>query len=148
MCKNSILFAENREHMGNFTVEVRRVALQLMKEILESLGLGKDYQHEKFEEGLQLMLVNWYPEESEGDVAIGLAPHSDYRFLTILLTSCRGLEVVDRNNKVHPCQFGLLICNSSKSCNSSLFSCYFSLSSLYCNGSVTGNKNPACKYFQ
>jgi isopenicillin N synthase-like dioxygenase len=61
VCKsrhNSILFAENREHMGNFAVEVRRVALQLMKEILESLGLGKDYQHEKSEEGLQLMLVN------------------------------------------------------------------------------------------
>ncbi|KAK1686390.1 hypothetical protein QYE76_047238 [Lolium multiflorum] len=87
-----------REHMGNFAVEVRRVALQLMEAILEGLGLGKDYQHEKFEEGLQLMSVNCYPKESEGDAAIGLAPHSDYGFLTILLTSCRGLEVVDRNS--------------------------------------------------
>ncbi|KAM0878401.1 hypothetical protein ACQ4PT_034894 [Festuca glaucescens] len=87
-----------RERMGNFAVEVRRVALQLMEAILEGLGLGKDYQHEKFEEGLQLMSVNCYPKESKGDVAIGLAPHSDYGFLTILLTSCRGLEVVDRNS--------------------------------------------------
>lgn len=84
--------------MGNFAVEVRRVALQLMEAILEGMGLGKDYQHEKFEEGLQLMSVNCYPKESEGDAAIGLAPHSDYGFLTILLTSCRGLEVVDRNS--------------------------------------------------
>lgn len=87
-----------REHMGKFAVEIMRVALQLMKAILEGLGLGKDYQHEKFEEGLQLLSVNCYPKESESDTAIGLAPHSDYGFLTILLTSCRGLEVVDRNS--------------------------------------------------
>jgi isopenicillin N synthase-like dioxygenase len=92
------LFAGNREHMGNFAVEVRRVALQLMEAILEGLGLGKHYQHEKFEAGLQILSVNCYPKESEGDTAIGLAPHSDYGFLTILLTSCRGLEVVDRNS--------------------------------------------------
>lgn len=84
--------------MGMFAVELRRVALQLMEAILEGLGLGKDYQREKFEEGLQLMSVNCYPKESEGDSAIGLAPHSDYGLLTILLTSCRGLEVVDRNS--------------------------------------------------
>lgn len=87
-----------REYMGMFAVELRRVALQLMEAILEGLGLGKDYQREKFEEGLQLMSVNCYPKESEGDSAIGLAPHSDYGLLTILLTSCRGLEVVDRNS--------------------------------------------------
>uniref|UniRef100_A0A453DC61 Fe2OG dioxygenase domain-containing protein n=2 Tax=Aegilops tauschii subsp. strangulata TaxID=200361 RepID=A0A453DC61_AEGTS len=87
-----------REYMGNFATELRRVALQLMEAILEGLGLGKDYQHEKFEQGLQLMSVNCYPKESEGDTAIGLAPHSDYGFLTILFTSCRGLEVVDRNS--------------------------------------------------
>uniref|UniRef100_N1QTW6 Protein SRG1 n=1 Tax=Aegilops tauschii TaxID=37682 RepID=N1QTW6_AEGTA len=86
------------EYMGNFATELRRVALQLMEAILEGLGLGKDYQHEKFEQGLQLMSVNCYPKESEGDTAIGLAPHSDYGFLTILFTSCRGLEVVDRNS--------------------------------------------------
>ncbi|XP_044326698.1 flavanone 3-dioxygenase 3-like [Triticum aestivum] len=89
---------ELQECMGNFAIEVRRVALQLMEAILEGLGLGKDYQHEKFEQGLQLMSVNCYPKESEGDTAIGLAPHSDYGFLTILFTSCRGLEVVDRNS--------------------------------------------------
>uniref|UniRef100_A0A453DBX2 Fe2OG dioxygenase domain-containing protein n=1 Tax=Aegilops tauschii subsp. strangulata TaxID=200361 RepID=A0A453DBX2_AEGTS len=92
------LFTESRDCMGNFAVEVRRVALQLMGAILEGLGLGKDYEHDKFEEGLQLLSVNRYPKESEGDSTIGLAAHSDYGFLTILLASSQGLEVVDRNS--------------------------------------------------
>uniref|UniRef100_A0A0A9CTQ2 Fe2OG dioxygenase domain-containing protein n=1 Tax=Arundo donax TaxID=35708 RepID=A0A0A9CTQ2_ARUDO len=81
--------------MGKYAVEVRRVALQLMEAILEGLGLGKEYLHEKFQEGLQLLSVNCYPKVSQGATTIGLAPHSDYGLLTILLTSCRGLEVAD-----------------------------------------------------
>ncbi|XP_062227059.1 flavanone 3-dioxygenase 3-like [Phragmites australis] len=94
----SFLFTETREYMGKYAVEVRRVALQLMEAILEGLGLGKEYLHEKFQEGLQLLSVNCYPKASQGATTIGLAPHSDYGFLTILLTSCQGLEVVDRSS--------------------------------------------------
>ncbi|KAI5010637.1 hypothetical protein ZWY2020_012774 [Hordeum vulgare] len=85
------------EDMGKFSAEVRRVALQLMEAILEGLGLGKHYQHDEFERGLQLLQVNCYPKEPEGESAIGLAPHSDHGFLTILLASCPGLEVLDRS---------------------------------------------------
>ncbi|OEL25420.1 Protein DOWNY MILDEW RESISTANCE 6 [Dichanthelium oligosanthes] len=84
-----------REYMGKYAAEVRRVVLQLMEAILEGLGLGKGYLNEKFHEGSQLMSVNSYPKASQSATAIGLAPHSDYGFLTILLTSCRSLEVVD-----------------------------------------------------
>lgn len=84
--------------MGKFSAELRRVALQLMEAILEGLGLGKHYQHEEFERGLQLLQVNSYPKEPEGESAIGLAPHSDHGFLTILLASCPGLEVIDRSS--------------------------------------------------
>ncbi|KAF7011417.1 hypothetical protein CFC21_025730 [Triticum aestivum] len=87
-----------REDMGKISAEVRRVALQLMEAILEGRGLGKDYQHEEFQRGLQLLQVNCYPKEPEGDSAIGLAPHSDHGFLTILLASCSGLEVLDRSS--------------------------------------------------
>ncbi|KAI5009986.1 hypothetical protein ZWY2020_012123 [Hordeum vulgare] len=62
------------------------------------LGLGKDYQQVKFEDEFQLLSVNRYPKESEGDSTIGLAAHSDYGFLTILLASSQGLDVVDRNS--------------------------------------------------
>ncbi|KAE8776644.1 Hyoscyamine 6-dioxygenase [Hordeum vulgare] len=88
---------KQEEDMGKFSAEVRRVALQLMEAILEGLGLGKHYQHEEFERGLQLLQVNCYPKEPEGESAIGLAPHSDHGFLTILLASCPGLEVLDRS---------------------------------------------------
>ncbi|XP_066342880.1 flavanone 3-dioxygenase 3-like [Miscanthus floridulus] len=87
-----------REYMGKYAAEVRRVALQLMEAILEGLGLGKEYLNEKFQEGSQLSSVNCYPKAPQDAMTIGLAPHSDYGFLTILLTSCRGLEVVDRSS--------------------------------------------------
>ncbi|GJN01406.1 hypothetical protein PR202_ga18671 [Eleusine coracana subsp. coracana] len=87
-----------RECMGRYAVEIRRVALLLMEAVLEGLGLNKDYLQEKFQEGLQLLSVNSYPKVSHGATTIGLAPHSDYGFLTILLTSCQGLEVLDRSS--------------------------------------------------
>ncbi|KAG8043849.1 hypothetical protein GUJ93_ZPchr0458g22864 [Zizania palustris] len=87
-----------REYMAKYAVEVRGVALKLMEAILEGLGLDTEYMHVKFDEGLQLLSVNCYPKVSEGDTTIGLAAHSDYGLLTILLTSCRGLEVVDRSS--------------------------------------------------
>ncbi|EES11613.1 protein DOWNY MILDEW RESISTANCE 6 [Sorghum bicolor] len=87
-----------REYMGKYAVEVRSVALQLIEAILEGLGLGKEYLNEQFQEGSQLLSVNCYPKAPQDPVTIGLAPHSDYGFLTILLTSCQGLEVVDRSS--------------------------------------------------
>ncbi len=92
------MFIENREYMAKYAVEVRVVALKLMEAILEGLGIGKEYMQEKFEEGLQLLSVNCYPKVSQSDTSIGLAAHSDYGLLTILLTSCQGLEVVDRSS--------------------------------------------------
>nr|TKW24105.1 hypothetical protein SEVIR_3G031100v2 [Setaria viridis] len=61
--------------------------------------MGK-YASEVRREGSQLLSVNCYPKASQGATTIGLAPHSDYGFLTILLTSCQGLEVVDRSSNI------------------------------------------------
>ncbi|WOL06108.1 Hyoscyamine 6-dioxygenase [Canna indica] len=77
-----------RERMGNYAIEVRRVALQLMDAILESLGLGKAYMGEKLDEG--------------SDLTVGLAPHTDYEFIAILIQSCDGLQIlkdIDGNGK-------------------------------------------------
>ncbi|ONK73521.1 uncharacterized protein A4U43_C04F32500 [Asparagus officinalis] len=87
-----------REKMGKFATEVKRVALQLMDAIFESLGLGKAYTREKLEEGMQVMTVNNYEKSSQlKDLMLGLAAHSDYGYITILLQSCDGLEIVDKN---------------------------------------------------
>ena len=63
-----------------------------MEAIVEGQGLGKEYLNEKFHEGSQLLSVDCYPKASQSATTIGLAPHSDYGFLTIFLTS-GGLEI-------------------------------------------------------
>jgi len=89
-----------RKYMGKYASEVRMVALQLVEAIVEGLGLGKEYLNEKFHEGSQVLSVNCYAKASQSATTIGLAPHSDHGFLTILLTSCGGLEVVDPSSNI------------------------------------------------
>ncbi|KAJ6804547.1 protein DOWNY MILDEW RESISTANCE 6-like [Iris pallida] len=87
-----------RQKMGKYAMEVRRVTLQLMDAILESLGLGEGYMADKFEEGMQVMTVNNYEKPSpEPDSTLGMAAHTDYGCLTILLQSSEGLQIVDNS---------------------------------------------------
>uniref|UniRef100_A0A0D9ZS48 Fe2OG dioxygenase domain-containing protein n=1 Tax=Oryza glumipatula TaxID=40148 RepID=A0A0D9ZS48_9ORYZ len=84
-----------REKMGEYAVETQRVSMQLMEAILQGLGLGPSYLQEKLEGGVQFVALNNYPQSSAKKAdKIGLAPHSDYGFLTILLQSSPGLEVM------------------------------------------------------
>ena len=81
--------------MGKYCTEVRKLGLEIMGAIAESLGLGRDYLRDKLDEGMQVMAVNCYPPCPDPDLALGLPPHSDYSCLTILLQSARGLEIAD-----------------------------------------------------
>ncbi|XP_039121374.1 flavanone 3-dioxygenase 3-like [Dioscorea cayenensis subsp. rotundata] len=83
-----------REKMGKYALEVRRVALQLMDAILESLGVSTGDLNEQLDEGMQVMAVNFYPQCSTPDLSLGLPAHSDYGCITILLQSCEGLQVI------------------------------------------------------
>jgi isopenicillin N synthase-like dioxygenase len=82
--------------MGKYAVEVRRVALDILDAILQSLGLHKGYQRKKLEEGMQIIAVNSYPQLTKPGFNVGLAAHSDFSFITLLLPSCPGLEVMER----------------------------------------------------
>ncbi|KAL4595925.1 hypothetical protein ACB092_12G127300 [Castanea dentata] len=84
-----------REKMGNYCSEVRKLGLELMGAIAESLGLGSAYSSDKMNEGMQVMAVNCYPPCPNPNVALGLPPHSDYSCLTIVLQSSPGLEIMD-----------------------------------------------------
>lgn len=71
--------------MGKYAVEARRVALQLMDAIFESLGLGQASMRKKLEEGMQLITTNIYSDSSKSDLTVGIAPHTDYGYITILI---------------------------------------------------------------
>lgn len=88
-----------REKMGKYAAEVRRVALQLIHAILESLGLGQAYMREKLDEGMQVITTNSYTTSSNSGLTIGIAPHTDYGYITILIQNCDGFQIfsdVDR----------------------------------------------------
>ncbi|KAJ1273369.1 hypothetical protein BS78_06G274600 [Paspalum vaginatum] len=87
-----------RTKMGEYAVEIQRVYMQLMDAILQGLGLRPFYMQEKLEKGVQLMALNNYPQFSHRSDKVGLAAHSDYGFLTILLQSSPGLEVMPHDD--------------------------------------------------
>ncbi|WOL16704.1 hypothetical protein Cni_G25492 [Canna indica] len=88
-----------RERMGRYATDVRKIALLLMDAILESLGLGPAYLKDELEKGMQVMAVNCYLERTQPDHMVGLAPHSDYGCITILLQSCTGLHIFDKEGE-------------------------------------------------
>lgn len=85
--------------MGNYAEAAHVLQKRLMEVLFESLGLKPDYLHKDIGEGSQVMAVNCYPSCPEPNLTLGLPPHSDYGFLTILLQSQRGLEIIDTDGK-------------------------------------------------
>ncbi|XP_010456433.1 PREDICTED: protein DOWNY MILDEW RESISTANCE 6-like [Camelina sativa] len=85
-----------REKMGKFCEEVKKLSIEIMGAITESLGLGRDYLSSRMDEnGTQVMAVNCYPPCPSPEKALGLPPHSDYSCITILLQNLAGLKIFD-----------------------------------------------------
>ncbi|KAL5709710.1 hypothetical protein ACHQM5_020368 [Ranunculus cassubicifolius] len=97
-----------REAMLHYSKQTRHMFQILMTAILESLGLDSATESDdeedilkQCEEGSQLMVANCYPPCPQPDLTLGMPPHSDYGFLTLLLQGeAEGLQIQHKENWV------------------------------------------------
>lgn len=107
----------NRELAVRYGRETKLLFLMLVRAILESLGLKNKVEKTELvineedeiegmlkeldEDGSQLMVVNCFPPCPEPDLTLGMPPHSDYGFLTLLLQDdVKGLQIQHKNDWV------------------------------------------------
>ncbi|XP_031250694.1 protein DMR6-LIKE OXYGENASE 2-like [Pistacia vera] len=101
-----------RQTTVDYSKETKSLYLMLVEAVLESLGLletrkGAESENgscglEEFEDGSQLIVMNCYPSCPEPELTLGMAPHSDYGFLTLLLQDqqVKGLQIQHGGNWV------------------------------------------------
>lgn len=76
------------ETIQEYCKRVRELANELLKGIMESLGLEESYIQKAMDletDSHQLLVVNLYPPCPQPEVVMGLPPHSDHGLLTILM---------------------------------------------------------------
>ncbi|XP_022144624.1 protein DMR6-LIKE OXYGENASE 1 isoform X2 [Momordica charantia] len=89
-----------------YAQQTRGLFLMLVEAIVESLGVMDEKEEEReivkeFEDGSQLMVVNCYPPCPQPELTLGMPPHSDYGFLTLLLQDqVEGLQIHFQNKWV------------------------------------------------
>ncbi|KAK8646811.1 hypothetical protein V6N13_120581 [Hibiscus sabdariffa] len=87
--------------LREYCQKTREVAIELLKGISASLGLDPSYINEKMRvessKSHQLLVANMYPPCPQPELAMGLPPHSDHGFLTILMQNgIDGLQVMHK----------------------------------------------------
>ncbi|XP_062075784.1 2-oxoglutarate-dependent dioxygenase 21, chloroplastic-like [Humulus lupulus] len=69
--------------------------MKIMRAIMESLGLSPNHLRESIEKGMQLIMINSYPQCSSSTInPVGILSHTDHTIITILAENTPGLEVL------------------------------------------------------
>ncbi|XP_068665188.1 protein SRG1-like [Aristolochia californica] len=84
-----------REAMEAYSLELEKLAKELLGLMAKALGMDEKDMAETFEGGAQSMRMNYYPPCPQPEEVIGLTPHSDATGLTLLLqvNEMEGLQI-------------------------------------------------------
>ncbi|KAK7335197.1 hypothetical protein VNO80_26973 [Phaseolus coccineus] len=84
-----------RDTLEVYSQEIKDLALVIIGQMGKALKIEEKEIKELFEDGIQMMRMNYYPPCPQPDKAIGLTPHSDSIGLTILLqlNQVEGLQI-------------------------------------------------------
>ncbi|CBI33969.3 hypothetical protein VitviT2T_002354 [Vitis vinifera] len=115
--RNMRLWPENptsfRETLDNYSSELHRVSINLLRSMAKNLGVNPDKLASMFEDGTQGVRMNYYPPCVHADKVMGLTPHSDATGLTLLVqvNEVQGLQI-KKNGKwvpIKPVPDGLVV---------------------------------------
>ncbi|KAK1557534.1 hypothetical protein Q3G72_026345 [Acer saccharum] len=84
-----------RDALEAYSTELRNLAMKILNLMAKALRMEPNDMIELFEEGMQVMRMNYYPPCPQPELVIGLNPHSDATGLTILLqlNEMEGLQI-------------------------------------------------------
>lgn len=83
-----------REVGVSYAQKTRSLFVELMAAIMETLGVEDAKMMEEFREGSQLMVLNFFPPCPQPELTLGMPPHSDFGFLTVVLQDgVNGLQI-------------------------------------------------------
>lgn len=74
-----------RDTLESYSAELRNLALKILYQMAKALKMDPNDIKDLFEEGVQIMRMNYYPPCPQPELVMGLTPHSDAGGLTILL---------------------------------------------------------------
>eukprot|EP01018_Ginkgo_biloba_P008648 Gb_28766 [translate_table: standard] len=74
-----------RETLEGYSVEIQRVAVNLLSAMAQNLGLQPHFFIEMFGDAVQSARFNYYPPCPRPELVLGLSPHSDGGGITLLL---------------------------------------------------------------